>query len=432
MPLKRVRGFPDHLAEESGQFDSLLSTIIEVLKVFDFQKVDPPILEYSELFSRTLGRDSEIVNKEMYSFQQGEESLTLRPEGTAGIARLFITQKLYKQLPLKWYYQGYMFRHERPQKGRFRQFYQLGAEFLGDSSELADLEVLSMAWLLVKKLSLEKKVTLEINSLGSLKERKKYREKLQDFLSTQKEKLSADSQVRLIQNPLRIWDSKEKQDQEIMKEAPLLKDSLQNQTIQRYERIKEGLTSLNIPFKENAQLVRGLDYYDDLVFEWTSKDLGAQSAFLSGGRYNGLIESLGGPSTPAVGWAVGLERLNLLCEPFKRKPVQIGFAAIGEKAVKKAFQMIYELRAEGFSVYYRFSGNFSKQMKRISQKCLFALIYGEQEHSKREIILKDLSKGGPDRTSQGNFKGKYENQYIFPVSRLKAELAKKLTHTGSV
>ena len=426
MPLRRVRGFPDRLTEESYQFDSLLSSIIKVLRVFDFQKVDPPILEYSELFSRTLGEDSEIVNKEMYSFQQGEESLTLRPEGTAGIARLFITQKLYKQLPLKWYYQGYMFRHERPQKGRFRQFYQIGAEFLGDSSELADVELLSMAWLLIKKLSLEKKVTLEINSLGSLEERKRYREKLQNFLSPLKEKLSANSQVRLVQNPLRIWDSKEKQDQEIMKKAPLLKGCLQEKTVQRYERIKESLTSLNIPFKENAQLVRGLDYYNDLVFEWTSEDLGAQSAFLSGGRYDGLVESLGGPSTPAVGWAVGLERLSLLCKPFKKEPIQIGFVAMGEKAIKKAFQMVYELRSEGFSVYYRFSGNFSKQMKRISQKCLFALIYGEQEHFKGEIILKDLSKGRNQEASQENFKGQYENQYSFPISHLKKELEKKI------
>ena len=236
MPLKRVRGFPDFLPEESYQFDSLLSVITEVLKAFDFQKLSLPVLEYSELFSRTLGEGSDIVNKEMYSFQMGDESLTLRPEGTASVARLFITQKMHKQLPLKWYYQGPMFRHERPQKGRFRQFYQLGVEWLGDSSEEADVEILSMAWLLIKKLNIEKKVTLEINTLGSLEERKAYKEELKKYLFPLKKRLSADSQIRLVKNPLRIWDSKEEQDQEIMKKAPLLKNFLTEKTIKRYEK----------------------------------------------------------------------------------------------------------------------------------------------------------------------------------------------------
>ena len=410
MPLKRVRGFPDLLPEESYQFDSLLSVISGVLKTFDFQKVDLPILEYSELFSRTLGEGSDIVNKEMYSFQKGEESLTLRPEGTASVARLFITQKMHKQLPLKCYYQGPMFRHERPQKGRFRQFYQVGAEWLGDPSEEADVEILSMAWLLVKKLNIEKKVTLEINTLGSLEERRAYKEELKKYIFPVKEKLSADSQIRLEKNPLRIWDSKEEEDQEIMKKAPLLKNFLTEKTLKRYEKLKEGLAFFNIPFKENTKLVRGLDYYNDLVFEFKSGELGAQSCFLAGGRYDGLIESLAGPSTSAVGWALGLERLNLLCKLFKKEPVQIGFVAVGEKAVKEAFHLAYELRSEGFSVYHRFSGNFSKQMKRIGQKCFFALIYGERELANGEIILKNLHKG---------------EQYSFPVSQLKEELKKQ-------
>ena len=412
MRLQRVRGFPDHLSEESFQMDSLLHAITEVFRSFDFQKVNPPILEYSELFSRTLGESSDIVNKEMYSFQKGDESLTLRPEGTASIARMFITQKMYKQLPLRWYYQGPMFRHERPQKGRFRQFYQVGVEFLGDSDEIADVEILSMAWLLIKKMKFEKKVILEINSLGSLGERKKYKDELKKFLSPFKEKLSPESQIRLKKNPLRIWDSKEKRDQEIMEKAPLLRDSLQGSTLKKYEEIKRLLRALSIPFQENRGLVRGLDYYNDLVFEWTSKELGAQSAFLAGGRYDKLIEYLGGHSTSAVGWALGLERLSLLCEFFPtRKMVQIGLLAVGERAEKKAFQLAYELRAEGFTVYYRFSGNFSKQMKRVSQKCLFALIYGERELAQGQILLKNLSGG---------------EQLSFPISRLKEELKKKL------
>ena len=417
MPLKRVRGFPDRLPEENEQFDSLVLLIVEVLQNFDFQKVNPPILEYSELFSRTLGEGSDVVGKEMYSFQKGEESLTLRPEGTASIARIFITEKMSRQLPLKWYYQGPMFRHERPQKGRFRQFHQVGVEFLGDSSSSADVEVLSMAWLIVKKLNLEKNVVLEMNSLGSLKERERYKGELRAFLLPLKEKLSKDSQLRFVKNPLRIWDSKDRKDQEIMRKAPLLKDQLQKETLEKYEKIKNLLVCLNIPFKENPCLVRGLDYYNDMVFELKSQDLGAQSSFLAGGRYDRLIESLGGDPTPAVGWALGLERLSLLAGPFKKQLLQIGFVAVGDKAEREAFQMVYDLRSEGFSVYCRFSGNFSKQMKRVGEKCFFTLIYGEKERDRGEITLKNLSKG---------------DQYSFPVSKLKEELKKRLNCVNQV
>ena len=224
---------------------------------------------------------SDIVNKEMYSFQKGDKSLTLRPEGTASIARMLITQELFSQLPLRWYYQGPMFRRERPQKGRFRQFCQLGVEFLGDAAATADVEVLSAVWILIKKLGIEKKVTLEINSLGSLEERKNYQEKLKQYLLPLKNKLSADSQKRLTHNPLRIWDSKEEPDQKLMKEAPLFRDDLQKQSLEKYEAIKEGLNSLNIPFQENDRLVRGLDYYNDLVFEWIQQGFGGAIGFCS-------------------------------------------------------------------------------------------------------------------------------------------------------
>ena len=423
MKCQRVRGFPDLLPEDSYQLEALLSVILQVLHTFNVEKVCPPLLEYSDLFSRTLGASSDIVNKEMYSFQKGEEFLTLRPEGTASVARMFITQKLYKQLPLKWYYHGHMFRHERPQKGRFRQFYQVGVEYLGDSEEKADVEILSMAWLLIKKLNLEHKVTLEINSLGSWEERENYKNTLLTYLKPLKDKLSSDSQKRFAQNPLRIWDSKEKADQDIMNKAPLLHHSLSERTLKKYNRIKKDLKALDIPFKENIKLVRGLDYYNDLVFEWTSESLGAQSAFLSGGRYDKLIEDLGGPSTPAVGWALGLERLNLLCEPFQKELMQVGLLACGEKAIDKAFQLAHQLRAGGLSVYYRFSGNFSKQMKRISQRCQWALIYGEQEHNQRTIILKDLSLKGDQKKVLGDSNKKhYDNQYSVPLSHLNQEL----------
>lgn len=415
MPLKKLRGFPDHLPETSLQLDSLLSLITEVFKQADFQKVQAPILEQSELFARTLGENSDIVNKEMYSFQQGEESLTLRPEGTAGIARMFITNQLHKQLPLKWYYCGPMFRHERPQKGRFRQFHQVGLEFLGDSSVETDVEVLSISSLLVKKLKLEQKVVLQINSLGSLEERQDYTQKLKKYLQAYQGELSAESQIRLTKNPLRIWDSKDKSDQKIMEQAPVLKDSLQQTSLKKYESIQGFLKDLHIPFQENPRLVRGLDYYNDLVFEWTSMELGAQSAFLAGGRYDGLIESLGGHHTPAVGWALGLERLSLLCKPFEEEPLQIGLLAVGDQAKRKMFQLAYELRSETYSVYFRFSGNFSKQMKRVGQKCQWALICGEQEINQGQLILKNLST---------------KNQKTLLFSQVKEELDKNLKKTS--
>ena len=409
--IQKVRGFPDQLEEDCFQYDSLLAVIISLLKKFNFSKVSSPILEYSELFNRTLGEESDIVNKEMYSFQKGEDHFTLRPEGTVGIARMFITQKLERQLPLRWFYYGPMFRHERPQKGRFRQFHQLGVELLSDREESADIEILSLAWLLVKQLKLENKSCLEINSLGSLEERNSYKQKLKKFLADFKNQLSEDSQMRLEKNPLRIWDSKEQQDQEILKKAPLLKESLHPESLKKYEKIKQVLTQFKIPFKENHKLVRGLDYYNDLVFEWTSAELGSQSAFLAGGRYDSLISQLGGKETPAIGWALGLERLSLLISPFKAEPLQLGIISSLEKtAQEKALKLAHELRANGFSIYHHFSGNFSKQMKRVGQKCLFALIYGEKEQNKQEVILKDLAQG---------------NQNSLPLSSLKQELQKK-------
>ena len=462
--INRVRGFPDRLPTESFPLDALLATVSKVLRRFDFEKVDLPIVEHRKLFSRVLGTESDIVNKEMYSFlpeasggdfssssqkkakslsgassasplkadpliktknlkEQEKQSnsedltktanldqnlhsslkadplttatepLTLRPEGTAGAVRLFISQNFLKGAMVKWYYQGPMFRKERPQRGRFRQFNQVGAELFGDPSQEASAEILSLSWALMRELSLDQKVHLEINSLGSLEERQQYKTELKNFLSPFKEELSIESQHRLHLNPLRIWDSKSTKDQEILQQAPLLKDSLQELSLQKYEKLKSLLNLLNIPFKENPGLVRGLDYYNDLVFEWIGEGLGAQSTVLAGGRYDSLIERLGGPSTPAVGWALGLERLSLLCSHKEKKPLQLGLLAYGETAKSKGFQLAHQLRLEGFELFFRFSGNFSKQMKRIGQKCRFALILGEKELQREEIILKNLEDG---------------------------------------
>ena len=407
MSLKKVRGFPDCLEQDCWKQEAILSVIFKLLKNFHFSRVNPPVLEYAELFSRTLGANSDIVNKEMFTVKAGSELLTLRPEGTAGVARMFVTQKLYQKLPLRWFYYGPMFRYERPQKARFRQFHQLGLELLGESELSFDVEILSLSWLLIHKLNLQDQVSLQINTLGSIEERQKYLTRFKNFLSAFKKDLSLDSQKRLQKNPLRIWDSKDKKDQEILKTAPLLKESLARDSLDRQNKIQQRLQDLGIPFVENSKLVRGLDYYNDLVFEWTSPNLGSQSAFLAGGRYDGLIQQLGGLATPAVGWALGLERLQLLCAPVPEEKRQLGIVCLGEEFEKKAHQLAYELRREDFSVYYYFSGNFSKQMKRISEKCHFALIYGQKEQAKQEIILKNL---------------KTAKQIVFPVADLKSKL----------
>ena len=408
MNLKKLRGFQDFLEEDCLKFDSILSVLVKILKCFDFSRVEPPLLEHKDLFLRTLGEESDIVNKEMYSFQKGEEALTLRPEGTAGAARMFITQKLFRQIPLRWFYYGPMFRHERPQKGRFRQFHQLGVELLGDSQSQSDVELLSLAWLIVKAFKLESHVFLEINTLGSQEERNKYKKQFQKYLSSVRGKLSGDSQIRLDKNPLRIWDSKEERDQELLRKAPLLKESLGTASLQKYEEIKNLLKDLEIPFKEKPQLVRGLDYYNDLIFEWTSFKLGSQSALIAGGRYDSLIQQLGGPVVSATGWALGLERLSLLSSSVQKEPLQL--ALISEQSTE-VYKLAYKLRSDGFSVHYRFSGNFSKQMKRASQKCLWALIYGQKERDREEVILKNLKTG---------------EQVFLPLSLLKQELNKRI------
>lgn len=387
-PLQRVRGFPDRLPKDFAKQSQIISIALEVARRFCFEPVETPIVEMAEVFHRT-GEGASAVNKEMYLLE-GKEELALRPEGTASIARMFITEKL--RPPCRFVYSGPMFRHERPQKGRFRQFTTVAIEILGESEEKADLESLSLAWLFLKELGLTDKVFLEINTIGSLKERKSYIKKLINYLKPYEKDLSEESQVRLKKNPLRILDSKQKEDQKIIEQAPCIWNYLNSETKNSYSFIKEQLNQLSIPFSENSKLVRGLDYYNHLVFEIKSHQLGAQSALISGGRYDFLIETLGGPSTPATGWGAGVERLALLYnkQPPPLSP-EIGVIAVGDKPQEKAFHKALELREKGYQVYFRFSGNFSKQMRRVSEKnCSIALIFGEQEIKNHTITMKNL------------------------------------------
>ena len=406
-PLQKVRGFSDHLPQSLAKHRKIISTAFEVSSRFCFQPVETPIVEQVDVFRRAM-EESTVVNKEMYIVENSGESLALRPEGTASIARMFITEKLEKQLPLRFIYSGPMFRHERPQKGRFRQFTTVAVEVLGEAEERADIEVISLAWLFLKELGLHSQVSLEINTIGSLEERKAYIQKLVHYLKPFEKKLSAESQVRLEKNPLRILDSKQEEDQELLKETPLIGDDLTPDTLNSYQFIKEQLKSFDIPFTENPRLVRGLDYYNHLVFEIKSPLLGAQSALIAGGRYDTLVETLGGPSVPAVGWGAGVERLALLCDEAPLPSPKIAFIAVGKTPQEKAFQTAYQLRKKGYSVYFKFTGNFSKQMRRANRKgSLIALILGEEEINNQTITLKNL---------------KTEKQHSFQEENLEEEL----------
>lgn len=388
-PLQRARGFPDHLPQALGKHKKIISKALEVSSRFCFEPVETPIVERAEVFQKTL-ESSSVVNKEIYLLEtEGSETLALRPEGTASIARMFITEKL--EPPLRFIYSGPMFRHERPQKGRFRQFTTVAIEILGESEGQADVEAVSLAWLFLKELGLERKVSLEVNTIGSMEERKSYIEKLIRYLKPLEKKLSPESRIRLERNPLRILDSKQQEDQILLEKAPSILDDLTTETLQNFQFIKERLKALHIPFKENHRLVRGLDYYNHLVFEIKSPSLGAQSALIAGGRYDTLVETLGGPATPAIGWGAGVERLALLCEDASLDSPEVAMVAVGDASQDQAFKKAYMLREKGYSVYFKFTGNFSKQMRRASKKgCFVALIFGKKEVENHTVTLKNL------------------------------------------
>ncbi|KAG0205268.1 hypothetical protein BGX28_003070 [Mortierella sp. GBA30] len=321
----------DRFGTDNARFNWITEKGAKLASLYGFDQITTPILEYSQVFERTLGDDSDVVGKELYSFEdKGGSRLTMRPEGTAGITRALISNKAYNELPQKYYYHGPMFRHERPQKGRLRQFEQFGVELYGQSHASADVETIELAALFLKSLGL-KTTTLEINSLGDNASRQNYRTALKEYLSRHMDNLSQDSINRLSTNPLRILDSKAPQDIELLQNCPVLSDYLTEASQERFAFITETLSHLQIPFSVNPRLVRGLDYYQDTVFEFkvSSPLLGAQQGtVLAGGRYDGLVEKMGGPiGVPSIGWAAGLERLSLLLNdgdlPSRMRPVAI-------------------------------------------------------------------------------------------------------------
>jgi histidyl-tRNA synthetase len=400
------RGTRDLLPEEIQYWQQIEAIAREVFGRATYQEIRTPIFEQTDLFERGIGEATDVVSKEMYTFQdRGERSLTLRPEGTAGVVRAYVQHNLQAQGEIqRLWYAGPMFRYERPQAGRQRQFHQVGIEALGSADPRADAEVIAIANDLLKAIGL-KNLRLEFNSIGDRQDRLQYREALVAFLTPYKDDLDADSQDRLTRNPLRILDTKDQKTQDILQNVPSIHDHLSPDSHKRFEQVQQLLTDLGIDYNINAKLVRGLDYYTHTVFEIQSDDLGAQATVCAGGRYDGLVKELGGSETPAVGWAIGLERLVILMQqlqPLTAPTLDFYVVSRGDRAEAQALKVAQTLRQLGFSAELDLSGSaFGKQFKRADRKGAVAcLILGDTEAENLTVQLKWLASGAQQAIAQ--------------------------------
>jgi len=399
METRSIRGFHDVLPEEIKRWHHIEEEAKSVFELHGFSELRVPVLEFTEIFARSLGTTTDIVEKEMYTFQDRDgSSLTLRPEGTAGVVRAYIENSMWARSPVtKLYYTGMMFRHERPQKGRFRGFYQIGAELLGPEEPPSDAELIAMVWKLLEGIGITKYLKLELSSLGDDNCRPRYKEMLIAFFTPEKERLCEDCRRRLGTNPLRILDCKVKGCREIAARAPRMIDNLCGDCSRHLAEVRENLDSVGVPYVINPGIVRGLDYYTRTVFEITTEELGSQNAVAAGGRYDGLVEELGGPRTPAVGFAVGMERLILLHQMafpggFGRE-IRVFIAHMGEEARKKAFQLASELRGRGVATETDYGQKSLKsQLKRADKSGAgLTFIIGEDELNRGVVKVRNMS-----------------------------------------
>ena len=398
--LQSPRGTADLMPEDMAGHRHVMDTAKSCAGVFGFEEMATPIFEFTDVFARPLGESSDVVTKETYSFtDRGGEGLTLRPEGTAGVVRALISAGLTQTLPQKFYYQGPMFRYERPQKGRMRQFHQVGVELLGPTSPMADAEVIALGAMMLDQLGVLASCRLHLNSLGDAESRAAYRSALVAFLSGVKDQLSEDSQRRLDTNPLRILDSKDEGDRALIADAPLLGDYLNEASTAHIERVMEQLAAAGVTFERDPKLVRGLDYYCHTAFEFITSDLGAQGTVLGGGRYDGLAETLGGPNVAGVGWAAGVERLALLSGQAPRLDAPLVLIALpdaeGQMSTEtQLFALANQLRQRGIRVEMPFSGNLGKQLKRADKLgARYVGIFGADEAAQKALVLRDMQDG---------------------------------------
>lgn len=393
--LRAIKGLKDILPQHTPQWRYMENVAHTLAIQSGFSEIRIPIFESTELFARSIGGATDIVEKEMYTFLDRDgSSLTLRPEGTAGVVRAVLEHRLLDAPSTrKLYYLGPMFRHERPQAGRYRQFHQFGVEALGANDPFMDVEVIALLWRFFRILGLTD-LTLHMNSIGNIQDRERYVLELKEFLTTHLEKLCGNCQRRFITNPLRILDCKVPVCQETTQEAPALFDHLSPDSASHFHHVLEGLSSVNIPFTLNYRLVRGLDYYSHTTFEITSPHLGAQSTIGAGGRYDGLVEVLQGPSTPAVGFAVGLERVSLLLpEQATLSPPPLFFiAGFGKEAKQVAWKLLHNLRENGIRADTDYKSSNLKSLLRIADKlnAAYAIILGDNEVHSETVIIRNM------------------------------------------
>jgi len=396
-----VRGTQSMIGDQARRFEHVVATFDRVRRLYGFGRVEVPVFEATAVFSRSLGETTDVVSKEMYSFEdRGGDPLTLRPEFTAGIARAYLTEGWQQYAPLKVATHGPLFRYERPQKGRFRQFHQLDAEVIGAAEPAADVELLVMADQLLRELRVSDGVTLQLNTLGDSTTRDAWRQALVAHFEANRGDLSEESQDRLARNPLRILDSKDPRDRPIAEAAPEIDASMSAEAGAFFEAVTKGLDAAGVAWTRNARLVRGLDYYRHTAFEFVTDRLGAQGTVLGGGRYDGLIETLGGPHTPAVGWAAGIERLAMLVdEPAVEVPL-VAVVPMGEAAQAVAQGLIADLRRDGIACDMPFKGNVKKRMQRADASgARFAVILGDDEIAAGEATMKVLGTGEQRRVA---------------------------------
>ncbi|HEY7807108.1 MAG TPA: histidine--tRNA ligase [Croceibacterium sp.] len=391
-----IRGTQDIFGPEAEAFAFVVETFERVRKLYRFRRVEMPVFEKTEVFSRSLGETTDVVSKEMYSFDdRGGESLTLRPEFTAGIARAYLTDGWQQYAPLKVATHGPLFRYERPQKGRYRQFHQLDAEIIGAAEPQADVELLAMADQLLKELGIADGVTLQLNTLGDADSRDSWRVALVAYFQSVRADLSEDSQERLERNPLRILDSKDPRDKAFVADAPKIDDFLTDQAQDFFGQVTSGLEAAGVAWTRLPALVRGLDYYRHTAFEFVTDRLGAQGTVLGGGRYDGLIESLGGVHTPAAGWAAGIERLAMLVGERRQSVLEQAIIPVGEEAESIAAQLLAKTRRWGTSAELFNRGNLKKRMQRAADAGAFwAVIIGEDELAKGVVTIRNMHSGG--------------------------------------
>ncbi len=396
-----VRGTQDMLGETADRFTHVVETFERVRRLYGFRRVETPVIEPTAVFARSLGETTDVVSKEMYSFEdRGGDSITLRPEFTAGVCRAFLTEGWQQFAPLKLATHGPLFRYERPQKGRYRQFHQIDAEIIGAAEPGADVELLVFADQVLRELGVSDGVSLRLNTLGDGGTRIAWRSALIEYFSDHRADLSEDSQERLEKNPLRILDSKDPRDRPIADAAPDIDTYITDEARDFFGGVTEGLNAAGVQWVRDSRLVRGLDYYRHTAFEFVTDRLGAQGTVLGGGRYDGLMESLGGHPTPAVGWAAGIERLAMLIDCPAAPSINAVLVPLGEAAELAAIGIVATLRRAGVSADLAFKGNMKKRMQKANDLgARFAIIVGDDELAKGVASVKNLSTGAQGEVS---------------------------------